>query len=606
MTDCYNPDPIMLRNPSLLEDNKEQSEIIEITQHLAPELYQYEFPPKSRLLALEADESHENEDYSYFDECSFTTTSTSTAAYSNILYEEDEEEDDYYQHKIPDIDSLLLNDSEQFLNRYFDSFDQPNDNENNDNMMEEMSFVADNQLSPLQLPIQANYDHRSNREESYDSTGTVVIRKPSYQPARPSSFLTPSARHSLQYLERVAEQDRINWDNTSFVFPDYSYPQKGYRSVHPYQCSRVSSEADIFQRIEEEDDDQSHFSTSSKVVVIKISKNMPPQFIHPSSNGSCISTDEGYDDEDDDNNSYSKELPIESASVFLPLSDQEQEHMMDLDHRRYLAAVKIQSVWRGYMGRKQMKSSSLKLSHRVLAGLAQINDSIHRRNCNQLQERIQVLERRLNEETAMRMAFEKAMEDMTILMDHQQHVLHERVEQEVSMRQTYERKMEQVLAQVQPLESRLRHEAKARADLESMMSRVLDQLHDMKSQAREEVEHRKALEHKLDSAVEEIQTLKTKKPTSAVNTTQPSRAVSRLSTASKSTKTQPNTSSRPSTTPLSRPVSRPVSRLSHVNKSSATTTTAATRKTLTPSRLSTRPTESAKPAMRKTIVNRKL
>ncbi|KAI8335664.1 hypothetical protein EDC96DRAFT_568469 [Choanephora cucurbitarum] len=602
MTDCYNPDPIMFRNPSLLDDNKDhQSEIIEIAQHLAPELYQYEFPPRSRLLALEADENYEDEEYSFFDECSFTTTSTSTAAYSNILYEEDEEdeedEEECYQPQIPDIDSLLLDtNSEQFLNRYFDSFNQ----QEND-VLKEMSFVADNQLSPLQLPTQAKYDMRSSREESYDSTGTVVIRKPSYFPARPSSFLTPSARHSLQYLERVPEEDRINWDNTSFVFPDYSCSQKGYRSVHPYQCSRVSSESDIFQRIEEEDS-HSHYSANSKVVLMKISKNMPPQFVQPSSAGSFISTDEGYDDGDDDNASFCKELPIESASVFLPLSDCEEEHLLDLDSRRYLAAVKIQSVWRGYLCRKQMKSSHLKLSHHVLAGLAQVNDSIQRRNHNQLQERIRTLERRLQEETAMRMAFEKAMEDMTILIDHQQHVLHERVEQEVSMRQTYEHKMEQVLSQVQPLESRLRQEAKARADLESMMSRVLDQLHDMKVQAREEVEQRKQLENKLEHAVEEIESLKTKKST-AVPTT---RAVSRLSTASKSTKTTQSTrpisrlSSASKSTKTPQPISRPVSRLStHANPP-------VTRKTLTPSRLSQRSTtESPKPTTKKTVINRK-
>ena len=64
---------------------------MEITQHLAPEQFQYEFPPKSRIMAIEANDD-DQEEFSFFDECSFT--SNSTAAYSNILYEEDEEEEE--------------------------------------------------------------------------------------------------------------------------------------------------------------------------------------------------------------------------------------------------------------------------------------------------------------------------------------------------------------------------------------------------------------------------------------------------------------------------------------------------------------------------------
>lgn len=158
-------------------------------------------------MAIEADDI-DQEDFSFFDECSFT--SNSTAAYSNILYEEeeDDEQEEYYND---------YQNSDQLLDQYLDSFKNLN-----------MSFVADNQLSPLQLPIQANSNSNSSRirEESYDSTGTIVIRKSagsSFQAARPSSFL--SSHHHKQYLERVAEEDRINWDNNSFTFPDYSTPQ---------------------------------------------------------------------------------------------------------------------------------------------------------------------------------------------------------------------------------------------------------------------------------------------------------------------------------------------------------------------------------------------
>lgn len=182
---------------------------MEITQHLAPEQFQYEFPPKSRIMAIEANDD-DQEEFSFFDECSFT--SNSTAAYSNILYEEDEEEedDDYYTQ------SNLIQNSDQLLDQYLDSFKNL-----------DMSFVADNQLSPLQLPTQATSNSNSNssriREESYDSTGTIVIRKSpcsSFQAARPSSFL--SSHHHKQFLERVAEEDRINWEEKSFTFPEYS------------------------------------------------------------------------------------------------------------------------------------------------------------------------------------------------------------------------------------------------------------------------------------------------------------------------------------------------------------------------------------------------
>lgn len=502
---------------------------MEITQHLAPEQFQYEFPPKSCIMAIEANDD-DQEEFSFFDECSFT--SNSTAAYSNILYEEDEEEDDDYYTQ-----SNLIQNSDQLLDQYLDSFKNL-----------DMSFVADNQLSPLQLPTQATSSSNSSRirEESYDSTGTIVIRKSlcsSFQAARPSSFL--SSHHHKQFLERVAEEDRINWEEKSFTFPEYSNSQSedergnactlvsnnnnkskitnisykiAYRSVHPYYRSRMNSEADMFCRDDDivslGEDDLSNYSNNSKVVVMKISKSnvSPPTFIHFSqSAGSYISSDEGYDDEDDEQDIHCK--PIESASVFLPLSDQEQEYMMQFDDHRHSAAIKIQSVWRGYIFRKKTtySGSQLKVSHRVLAGLAQVNDNIHRRNNNQLQNRIYMLEKRLGEETAMRMAFEKAMEDMTILMDHQHQVLHQRVEQEVNMRQTYERKMEQVMTQVQPLESRLRHESKARADMESMMSRVLDQLHDLKVHSKEETEQRKSLQRKLDSVTEEMTLLKQQK-----------------------------------------------------------------------------------------------
>ncbi|CAO3612068.1 unnamed protein product [Mucor hiemalis] len=598
MTDCFNPEPIMLRNPTSLlvtEEKIQEEQMIEIAQHLAPEQFQYEFPPKSRIMAIEAEV--DNDEFSYFDECSFTTTSTSTAAYSNLTYGQDDEEDDTdYYHQLMSSSNRSSSDR---LDRYFESFT----NEHGGNI-----FVSDNQLSPLQLPSQMSYTMRHIREESCDSTGTVVLRKPSSSGySRPSSFLSESEHH--HYLGRVAEEDRINWDETSFVFPDQSshyVHENVYRSVHPY---RLDSESDIFRNDDlasiSEDDEGSRFSSNSKVIVMKISKNHPPTVIHCSGGSFISTTDEGYDDEEFEGDL--KELPIESASVFLPLSDNEQDLLMDLEAVRQSAAVKIQSLWRGYKSRKQQSNCSLKLSNRVLAGLARVNDSIYRRNNNQLQDRCYELEQRLGEETAMRTAFEKAMEDMTILMDHQHKVLHERVEQEVDMRQAYERKMEQVMKQVQPLEARVRHEAKARADMESMMSRVLDQLHDIKVQQKEEVEQRNSLQRKLDAAMEEISLLKKQSTTKTNSTVRPSttrpgvttakpinatqqRSVSRLS--STSTSSRNSTPARTTTPTGTRPAIRSttLSKLSNrsntpvasndINKRSTTITTTPLRKTV--------------------------
>jgi hypothetical protein len=171
-------------------------------------------------MAIEAeiDEIDENDEFSFFDECSFTTTSSySAAAYSNIIQEEDEEEDDEdYYHQLMQSNRS----SSDRLDRYFDSFT----NEHN-------KFVADNQLSPLQLPSQVSSSSYSGsmrhiREESYDSTGTVV-KQQQQEYSRPSSFLSTSNEsvtpaYYSQQLDCVAEEDRIHWDENSFIFPDQS------------------------------------------------------------------------------------------------------------------------------------------------------------------------------------------------------------------------------------------------------------------------------------------------------------------------------------------------------------------------------------------------
>ncbi|CEI88058.1 hypothetical protein RMCBS344292_02459 [Rhizopus microsporus] len=492
--------PIMLHHPtSTFQDKIQATPIIEVTQRLAPELYEYEFPPRSRIMAIES--SIENDD-EYFDESSFTTISTDFHDCYDPQLDNDQHQFDEDDDEVEEVDDLLYYINESFPNK--------------------TEFISDHQLSPLQLPSQYR---RHDREESYDSTGTIK-----QNPLGPSSFL--SAQHRQLYLERVPEEERINWDEHDYIFPTEDHHVVRNTSVHPYQ-------------LDDDDNDENQ--------------------------------NEGYDDNEDD---YRKELPIESSSKFIPLDDND---FLDSDTIRTLAAVKIQAAWRGYNYRRKQR---LNPHYRVLAGLATINNTIHKQNYNHLLDRIHQLEHRLNEETAMRIAFEKAMEDMTILMDHQHKVLHERLEHEVNLRKTYEQKMEDTVSLIKPLETRLRNESKARADMESMMSRVLDQLHDLKSNFKKEAEEKKIMQHKLNEALDEISSLK-KLQISSQLPSRPSIVPSNRSPSvipSKRTPMSNRSASVTSSIRSSVPSSRPTSRIASKPISRPVTPSANTiRRTVTPS-----------------------
>jgi hypothetical protein len=247
-------------------------------------------------------------------------------------------------------------------------------------------------------------------------------------------------------------------------------------------------------------------TTESRIVLVKLFKSKQP---HMSKVQRCstsltfIASDEGYDD---------TEYPeLESQCVFYPLSDNDDECMIS---KRDQAAVKIQAAWRGYSSR--LKTGHLQFHLRpeqhVILSLVKLCDRFHRREMSTMNERLYQLEQRIREETAMRIAFEKAMEDMTVLMDQQQKVLYDRLEQEVRMRQTYEDKMNTTLTQIQPLENRITKEANARKNLEDMMTCVLDELQETKAlqykQTKEAADSKKEMQAKLDQALEEITTIK--------------------------------------------------------------------------------------------------
>ncbi|KAF7731720.1 hypothetical protein EC973_008892 [Apophysomyces ossiformis] len=423
---------------------------------------------------------------------------------------------------------------------------------------DEMQLVDDGRLSPLQLPAQARLfarspacNERRMREQSCDSTTTVTQTKLTQQemePVGPSSFLAVArkAPYASSSLDRVDEEDKFHWDESFSFQPsaDRSLSSLGKESYlflatrsyvfivvqpyinsacsthdilgspyvhphpHPHQRSNSEEELPIITRESElltdsgsEGDNDSQFSSVSKIVIkLNRSKCSPATIIRRCT--TSLGSDEGYDDEEDE-----KELPIESASVFLPLSDDEELPLTDQEYLRSVAATKIQALWRGYQCRRQPRSA-----RKLFVNVVRMCGYVHQRRVDHMSQRIRQLEDRLREETAMRVAFENAMENMTVLIDKQQRSLYERVEREVDMRQAYERKIESVMAQVQPLETRLHKEAKARANLEDMMSRVIDQVHDLKlsqqQQMKEEAESKRDMQRKLDDALDEIKSLK--------------------------------------------------------------------------------------------------
>ncbi|KAI8054980.1 uncharacterized protein B0P05DRAFT_291618 [Gilbertella persicaria] len=251
----------------------------------------------------------------------------------------------------------------------------------------------------------------------------------------------------------------------------------------------------------------SSIPSDSRIVIIKLNrlhKQSPITYIQPKFPEGSYS-DEGYDD------TTELDEELESQCIFYPLNEDEESSEKDR------AATKIQAVWRGYASRKQAKTCALKPDQQVMLGLAKISNRFHQRQMQAMQDRLNQLEQRVRQESAMRRAFEKAMEDMTVVMDQQQKVLYDRLEQEVHLRQAYETKMNATLAQLQPLETRLRKETSSRLKLEEMMTRVLDQMHASETARQKQVEQeaasRRQLQAQLDKALEGIEELKSRKDT---------------------------------------------------------------------------------------------
>ncbi|KAI9254166.1 hypothetical protein EDC94DRAFT_546255 [Helicostylum pulchrum] len=336
-------------------------------------------------------------------------------------------------------------------------------------------LIADARLSPLQLPAQVTDRHLPR--ESMSCMSSQLER-----PVGPSSFL------SDPHMCKVTQ---------SRVYKGYQQDQQNLRAYRNASLAITESSTES----------SSVRSMESRTVLIKINKCKSITIVQ--STPAYSTTDEGYDD-----TIYTGEL--ESQVEFYPICEEEQQDIVTRDSEQEqftAAAIKIQSLWRGYKSRKiQRQFSSLRPEQRVVANLAQLCGRNYRHKMNQVEDRLYQLEQRLREETVMRVSFEKAMEDMTIVMDQQQKILCDRLEQEVHMREVYEDKMNTALAQLQPLESRLRKEISARSKMEEMMTRVLDQMHETETsrqqQVKEDAESKKQMQYKLDLALEDISLLK--------------------------------------------------------------------------------------------------
>ncbi|KAI7882837.1 hypothetical protein K492DRAFT_55704 [Lichtheimia hyalospora FSU 10163] len=499
-------------------DRFEDDQGIIVPQHLEPEQVSYEFPSRSTLEHL-ATFLNDNDD-SMFDESPIGSTTYSDDEDSGLAG--DDQFDSFigsivsaytneqrqrctnnhmaknapgYGHK---IQQERTNHHNQFINNKPVSMSADNDDEylvDDDEDDDDMEMlVDDSRLSPLQIPPVA----RCVSSSSFNSSYSLYSMQRDNGVVAPCSFL--------------CHEDLVFPNNRTCVSP--------YHGMLGAEDHHQHLDLPVFRNESEPimDDDDSNPDTPAKTITLKLRKSVDHCYRRPT----CPISDEGYadDDQEDDDNvdvsgDYSdNEPPLESEMVFLPLSAEEQQHMVEEDVLRNTAATRIQAVWRGYHAKKQLaaSSSTLSSSHRLIVDLARICNAMHQKQMNAMHHRMDELEQQLEEERAMRIAFEKAVEDMTIMVDQQQNMLYDRLEQQ---RMEYE-------AKVAKMETRLRKETKARMEMEQSMTHVVKQVQDMHTaqqrRAKEDAEHQKNLQRKLNDALYEINQLKASS-TTTTNTT---------------------------------------------------------------------------------------
>ncbi|KAI8968037.1 hypothetical protein BDF20DRAFT_839860 [Mycotypha africana] len=454
----------------LLEDDS-----LVVAQHLTQEQFQFEFPPKHRLQELAYLDTLEDE-YSFFDPCSFTTTVYSPAEITRANY-------------------LIYNNNNNTA--WHDTI-----NEEGEEDEEKAQIIDDSRLSPLQLPAQVD-------KKAAAAVNHLLTTE---KPVGPASFLS-HAQNDHMYPKQVAQSEmqrqendmhRVNANNMlkDDVEEDYNNLRVYYNESVPIMDPDFDSCTDSSSSVR---------TTESRIVLIKLNKLVKPPHSTTASNFqplqqqpliTYIINDEGYIDGD-----IEEEEELESKCVFYPLSA-EEEALDDLSAIQNEAATKIQAVWRGYCSRRQNHRhfTPFNVSQQAILNLAGLCSRFHHRQVSAVNDRLKQLQQQLREETAMRTAFEKAMEDMTVLIDQQQKALYDRLEKEEQARHLYEEKLSAAFAHIDKLEQRLEAEVKTRNKLEDMVTRTLCQMQETESlkckQAIEDAELRRKMQAKIDKLTE--------------------------------------------------------------------------------------------------------
>ncbi|KAI8973499.1 hypothetical protein BDF20DRAFT_882709 [Mycotypha africana] len=507
-----NPTTTMLNIESQKEQQHQlcQDGTLKINQRLNSAQYHYEFPPRSHNITFNTTESDSSQ-YFVLDEDELfsydghSLTSASTETFTHTFHDKTshpQQQQQYYRDTMSPLDK-----TEQLLDQYLDILTLSNDSIHETQQMADHFLTVDEELSPLQLPSRAI--EMNGQFPSFDSMSTIN-RKVSLH-ACPSSFLdtTWDAQYQFKFIDQ--KEEMIHWDTTSYVFPDYISPSSaseylnGYQSVHPYYCvpERLGYIQDdlLSYRCEEEDeesDGEEYSDEDTKVVLIKFSKKRKTQSQTTSIRNMSLYYVNNDDDDDKNNNK-----PLEAVSTFVALDCVENtvvRHQANRNYDESAAAIKIQSLWRGYQCRKKRITSN-----QVLQILARINNSMDKRKVNQLHARIDRLEKHLQEETAMRIAFENAMEDMAAQVDQQNHFLEERMHQ---MQQNFTVNTELLMSQIESMNAVLRENSESKAKLESKLSEALQQIDDLKLQVKRESEQKQNIRQQLKKTLDEITLLK--------------------------------------------------------------------------------------------------
>ncbi|KAI7898917.1 uncharacterized protein BX663DRAFT_523237 [Cokeromyces recurvatus] len=313
------------------------------------------------------------------------------------------------------------------------------------------------------------YMYQYDVQQSYDDEGMIVAQHLSSE-QYDYEFPKKSRLNGLAYLD---------FDDSFFDL--FSFQEILSEDDHMYKEGACYNESVPIMDTDNSSSGSSSsiHTTESRIILIKLNK----------SSLTYLASDERYEDESCEE--------LKSDCIFYPIYNH--------DDIRHQAATKIQALWRGY--RERCNQPCYKQQSKMSIHLVNLFNQLDRRRQDDVQHKLEQLERQVCEERAMRVAFEKAMEDMTVLIDQQQKSLFDRlVEQETEIRKRLETALE-------PLDKKLRKEMHARLKLEEMMSRVLDQLHMSETLREAKEEEIKSISIKLEKAVDDITLLKKKQQT---------------------------------------------------------------------------------------------